>query len=167
MLAQHINNNKYRSVITITMTDNNLHYSDEELRAILENTQTIALVGASEKRHRASYRVMKFLQNQDYRVIPVNPQLSGGELLGEKVYGTLQEIPFPVDLVDIFRHSAAAAEVTQQAIAIAPNTIWMQLGVIHHLAAATAQSEGITVIMDRCPKIEYDRLSIRRSQAAY
>ena len=137
-----------------------LHYSDSKLRAILEQTQTIALAGASDKSHRASYRVMKFLQSKGFRVIPVNPKLSGGTLLGEKVYGTLEDIPVSVDMVDVFRNSAAAGLITEEAIKISPKVIWMQLGVINVAAAEKAKTAGIEVIMDRCPKIEYARLHV-------
>lgn len=143
-----------------------LQYEDSVIRGILEQTQTIALVGASNKKHRASYRVMKFLQSKDYRVIPVNPKLKGSELLGETVYESLADVPVPVDMVDIFRNPTAAGFITDEAIAIAPKVIWMQLDIINTRAALKAETAGIKVIMDRCPKIEYARLNINETSAS-
>ncbi|OUS30112.1 CoA-binding protein [Gammaproteobacteria bacterium 45_16_T64] len=140
-----------------------LTYQDSAIRAILENSHTIALVGASNKKHRASYRVMKFLQSKEYRVIPVNPKLTGSLLLGETVYGELKDIPFAVDMVDIFRNSFAAGQTTDEAIALSPSVIWMQLDVVNAAAADNAQARGIQVIMDRCPKIEYARLGVQHT----
>ena len=135
-----------------------LEYQDSDIRTILQNTKTIALVGASNKAHRASYRVMAFLQSKQYRVIPVNPRLAGDELLGETVYASLADIPDVIDMVDIFRNSEAAGLITEEALQVSPNVIWMQLEIINMEAAKKAEKAGIQVIMDRCPKIEYVRV---------
>ena len=137
-----------------------LEYQDKNIRTILQNTKTIALVGASNKAHRASYRVMAFLQSKQYRVIPVNPRLAGGELLGETVYASLADIPDAIDMVDIFRNSEAAGLIVEEAIQVSPKVIWMQLDVINREAAQKAENAGIQVIMDRCPKIEYVRVGM-------
>ena len=137
-----------------------LEYQDKDIRTILQNTRTIALVGASNKAHRASYRVMAFLQSKQYRVIPVNPRLAGNELLGETVYASLADIPDAIDMVDIFRNSEAAGLIVEEAIQVSPNVIWMQLDVINREAAKKAENAGIQVIMDRCPKIEYVRVGM-------
>lgn len=137
-----------------------MEYSDQQLRDILSNTKTIALVGASQKPHRDSYRVMAYLQQQGYRVIPVNPSLEGQVLMGEKVYARLDDVPDTIDLVDIFRNSEAAGEVTDEAIQVGAKVVWMQLGVINEAAAQRAEKAGLTVIMDRCPKIEIPRLGL-------
>ncbi len=139
------------------------HYEDDFLRGILKETKVIALVGASPKPDRPSHGVMRYLQKQGYRVIPVNPGLEGQVLNGEKVYRSLSDIPQsetgPVDMVDIFRNSAAAEAPALEAIAIGAKTVWMQLDVIHEPAAAKARAAGLKVVMDRCPAIEIPRLS--------
>src|SRR5215470_17214323 len=124
-------------------------YSDELMKRVLGGAQTIAVVGVSANETRPSYFVMKYMQGKGYRCIPVNPGLAGQILLGEKVYPDLKSIPFPVDMVDIFRNSEAAGQVTDDAIAIGAKFVWMQLGVINEAAAARAESAGLTVIMDR------------------
>ncbi len=139
-----------------------LNYSNAELLAILRDTRTIAMVGASPKWNRPSYFAMKYLQEKGYRVIPVNPGQAGKEILGETVYASLADIPGKFEMVDIFRNSEAAGPVTDEAIAVAREkgikVIWMQLGVINPAAAARARAAGLTVVMDRCPKIEFGRL---------
>src|SRR3546814_9891518 len=139
-----------------------LSYSNAELLAILRNTRSNAIVGASPKWNRPSSFAMKYLQEKGFRVIPVNPGHAGKEILGETVYASLSDIPASFDMVDIFRNSEAAGPVTDEAIAIAEEkgikVVWMQLGVTNHAAAARARAAGPTVVMDRCPKIAFGRL---------
>ena len=132
----------------------------ETVQRILNNSRLIALVGASPKPERASYRVMAFLLRQGYRVIPVNPLKAGVEILGQRVVASLGDIDEPLDLVDIFRNSDAAGEVVDEAIAVGAGAVWMQLGVIDHAAAERATAAGLDVIMDRCPAIDIPRLGI-------
>lgn len=138
-------------------------YTDAYIAGILGSAKTIAMVGASAGVNRPSYFAMKYLLGKGYTVIPVNPTLTGQEILGQKVYATLAEVPGPVDIVDIFRKSDAALEVTREAIALKDKlgikVIWMQLGVRSDAAAAEAEAAGLQVVMNRCPKIEYGRLS--------
>ncbi|KTR97375.1 CoA-binding protein [Pantoea dispersa] len=136
--------------------------NDQTIRDVLTQTQRIALVGASDRTERASYGVMKYLLDQGYEVIPVSPKLAGQQLLGQTVYGTLAEIPGKIDMVDVFRNSEAAWGVAQEAIAIGAKTLWLQLGVINEQAAVLARDAGLTVVMDRCPKIEIPRLGVTR-----
>ncbi|ERH63130.1 MULTISPECIES: CoA-binding protein [Pantoea] len=136
--------------------------NDQTIRDVLTQTQRIALVGASDRTERASYGVMKYLLDQGYDVVPVSPKLAGQQLLGQTVYGTLAEIPGKIDMVDVFRNSEAAWGVAQEAIAIGAKTLWLQLGVINEQAAVLARDAGLTVIMDRCPKIEIPRLGVTR-----
>jgi len=135
---------------------NALEYSNETLYNILDSVKTIALVGASPKPERASYEVMEFLQEHNYRVIPVNPVIAGQILLGETVYASLNDIPDTFDMVDIFRNSKAAGDITKEALSLKserqPKVIWMQLEVINKEAAELAEPKDIKVIMDRCPK---------------
>jgi len=133
-------------------------YADARLRHILATVRTIALVGASTNWNRPSYFVMKYLQGKGYRVIPVNPGHAGQELLGERIYANLREIPEKIDMVDIFRPSDHVGPVVDDAIAIGAPVIWMQLGIRNSEAAAKAEAAGIEVVMDRCAKIEYGRL---------
>lgn len=128
--------------------------SHEEILKILTGVRSIALIGASENPDRPSHRVMKFLQERGYRVIPVNPGLVGDSLLGEPVFAALGDIPEPVDMVDIFRNSEAAGPITDEAIAKGAKFVWMQLGVVNHEAAERALAAGLRVVMDRCPAIE-------------
>lgn len=137
------------------------HYNDEAIRHILRETKTIALVGASQNESRPSYIVVKYLKERGYTIYPVNPGLAGQTLLGLPVYGSLKDVPQPVDMVEIFRNSEAAGPITDEALAlpVKPKVIWMQLSVRNDAAAARAEAAGVTVIMNRCPKIEYGRLS--------
>ena len=136
-------------------------YADSHIRTILRATRTVALVGASANPARPSWIVLKYLLDRGYAVIPVNPGLAGQTLLGRTVVASLGEIGEPLDMVEIFRNSAAAGGLVDEALALdpLPKTIWMQLGVRDDAAAARAEAKGITVIMNRCPKIEYGRLS--------
>jgi len=136
-----------------------LYYPDWLIRRILRDTNTIAMVGASTNWNRPSYFAMKYLQEKGYRVIPVNPRAAGEELLGETVYASLKDIPEPVDMVDIFQQSDRVPPIVDQAIEIGAKVVWMQLAVRHDAAAQRAEAAGLTVIMDRCPKIEFGRLS--------
>lgn len=139
------------------------HYSDGHLRKVLASVRTIAMVGASPDWHKASSFAMKYLQSKGYRVIPVNPRAAGKTILGEACYARLADIPQdmtgPIDMVDVFRNSTAADGITDDAIAIGAKVVWMQLGVRNDAAAARAERAGLTVIMNRCPKIEYGRLN--------
>lgn len=134
---------------------------DEDIRALLESVRTIAMIGASDRPDRPSYGVMAFLQRQGYRVIPVNPQITGEHVHGEFVFRELSQIGEPIDLVDIFRRPQAAGEAVDEAIAAGAKAVWMQLGVINAEAAARAEAAGLKVVMDRCPAIEIPRLGIQ------
>ena len=134
--------------------------SDEDIRELLTNARTIAMVGASDRPGRPSNRVMKFLQDQGYRVIPVNPQITGEHVHGEYVWRDLAQIGEPIDMVDIFRRPDAAGEAVDAAIAIGARAVWMQIGVIDEEAASRAEAAGLKVVMDRCPAIEIPRLGI-------
>src|SRR3954466_11148464 len=133
-------------------------YPDQQIRQILERVKTIALVGASSNWNRPSYFVMKYLQGKGYWVIPVNPGIAGQELLGEKVYASLREIPDSIDMVDVFRPSKDAPGIVKDAIAIGAPVVWMQLGIRNDEAAALGEAAGLEIIMSRCPKIEFGRL---------
>ena len=139
-------------------------YPDAYLRDILESTRTIAVVGASPRPNRPSHGVMRFLQRHGYRCIPVNPFAAGSEILGERVYARLADIPddpvWPIDMVDIFRRSEMAGAVVDEAIAIGAKTVWMRLDVWDDAAAARAENAGLKVVMDRCPAIEIPRLAL-------
>lgn len=133
-------------------------YLDDFLRDILSSVRRVALVGASAKTDRPSFRVMKYLQSEGYSVIPVNPTLQGQKILGEAVYGDLASIGEPIDMVDIFRRSELAGAVVDEAIACRAKVVWMQIGVRDDAAAERARRAGLTVVMNRCPKIEIERL---------
>jgi len=133
-------------------------YPDAYLWRILKEVRTIAMVGASPDWNRPSYFAMKYLQSKGYRVIPVNPKAVGETILGERVYASLDEIPDRVDMVDIFRTSAAVPPIVEDAIAIGAKVAWMQIGVRNEEAARRAEAAGLSVVMNRCPKIEYGRL---------
>jgi len=134
--------------------------TDDQIQDVLLNTRRIALVGASANPARPSHRVMRFLLNAGYDVVPVNPGLAGQNLLGQEVVGQISNISGHVDMIDVFRASEHVPQVVTEALARFPDlqTIWMQLGVIHENAAQEARDRGVTVIMDRCPAIEYPRL---------
>jgi len=138
-------------------------YSDEVIRNILRSTKTIAMVGASGNEMRPSYFAMKYLLDKGFIIRPVNPGLAGKQILGRAVYASLHDVPAPIDMVDIFRSSDAALAIVKEALGekdrLGLKTIWMQLGVINEEAAALAREAGLTVIVDRCPKIEYGRMS--------
>lgn len=140
--------------------------SDAEIADLLQSTRTIAMIGASDRPDRPSYGVMRFLQDHGYRVLPVNPQITGEHVHGEYVWRELSQIGEPIDLVDIFRNSAAAGEAVDQAIAAGAKAVWMQLGVINEEAAARAEAAGLKVVMNRCPKIEIARLRLPRIEQA-
>ena len=136
-------------------------YPDTYIRGILNTVKTIAVVGASQKENRPSYFAYKYLLERGYRMIPVNPGHDGQTLLGQKIYARLADIPEPVDMVVIFRNSQYALGIVQEALALTPRpqVIWMQLGVRNDDAAALAEANGLKVVMNRCAKIEYGRLS--------
>jgi hypothetical protein len=140
---------------------NHDEYPDAYIRGILNTVKTIAMVGISPKDNRPSYFAFKYLLARGYRMIPVNPGQAGKEILGQKVYAKLADIPEPVDMVDIFRAAQFALPVVEEALALKPRpgVIWMQLGVRNDAAAALAETAGLKVVMNRCPKIEYGRLS--------
>ena len=134
---------------------------DEDIAELLTNARTIAMIGASDRPDRASYGVMKFLQDHGYRVFPVNPQITGEHIHGEFVWRELAQIGEPIDIVDIFRRSEMAGEAVDQAIFAGAKAVWMQLGVINEAAAARAEAAGLKVVMDHCPKIEFARLGLQ------
>jgi predicted CoA-binding protein len=133
---------------------------DEDIKALLESVRTIALIGASDRPDRPSNRVMAMLQRHGYRVLPVNPQITGEHVHGEFVWRELAQIGEPIDLIDIFRRPEAAGEAVDEAIAAGAKAVWLQLGVINQAAAARAEAAGLTVVMERCPAIEIPRLGV-------
>ncbi len=135
-------------------------YSDEFLKGILQRTKVVAVVGVSMNPVRPSYYVARYLSLKGYRVIPVNPGHVGKQLFGQTVHASLSDISEPVDMVDIFRRSEAVPPIVDEALQAFPKlrTVWMQIGVEHEGAAAVAQARGVDVVMNRCPKIEYQRL---------
>ena len=138
--------------------------TDDMIVGILETVKTIAVVGASNKPERPSYQVMDFMQGQGFKVIPINPGLAGGKLLGETVYASLDDAPGPFDMVDIFRASEAAGDVVRDTIRIADDkgvtVVWMQLGVQNDKAKKEAEDAGLVVVQNRCPKKEIQRLGL-------
>jgi predicted CoA-binding protein len=148
-----------------------LTYSDRHLRGILHSVRTIAMVGVSPYWNRPSYFAMKYLQAKGYRVIPVNPRAAGEEILGEACYASLAEVPERIDMVDVFRDSEAAGEVVDEAIAVKDEkgirVVWMQLGIRNDAAAARGEAAGLTVVMNRCPKIEFGRLHAELSWGGF
>ena len=140
--------------------------NDEGIAKLLTNARTIAMVGASDRPDRPSYGVMKFLQGHGYRVIPVNPQITGEHVHGEFVWRELAQIGEPIDIVDIFRRPQAAGEAVDQAIFAGAKAVWLQLGIINEDAARRAEEAGLQVVMDRCIKIEVMRHRIPRIEPA-
>jgi len=136
-------------------------YSDAHIRGILNTVKTIAMVGISPKDNRPSYFAFKYLLDRGYNMIPVNPGQAGNEILGRKVHARLADVPEPIDMVDVFRAAQYAPQIVAEALALKPRpqVIWMQLGVRNDEAAAAAEAAGLKVVMNRCPKIEYGRLS--------
>ncbi len=136
-------------------------YANDYIRSILSSVKVVAMVGASANEVRPSFFVLKYLLDRGYRVHPINPGLAGKEILGCRVYGSLAEVPEPIDMVDIFRNSEAAGAIVDEALAlpVRPKVVWMQLSVRNDEAAARAEAAGLNVVMDRCPKIELGRLS--------
>ena len=136
-------------------------YDDSYIRGILNTVKTIAMVGASDKENRPSYFVFKYLLERGYHMIPINPGRAGATMLGQRIHAKLADIPEPIDMVDVFRGSQYALGIVQEALPLKPRpqVIWMQLGVRNDEAAALAEANGIKVVMNRCPKIEYGRLS--------
>ena len=137
------------------------NYSADYIRDILRSVKTVALVGATNNDVRPSYFVLKYLLDKGYDVTPVNPLLAGQEIVGRKVYAALKDIPHAIDMVDIFRNSQAAGAITDEALSLSPlpKVIWMQLTVRNDEAAACAEAAGLQVVMNRCPKMEYGKLS--------
>ncbi len=154
-----------------TSNDGELAYSDGQLRGILQSVQTIAMVGISPRWNRPSFFAMKYLQTKGYRVVPVNPRAAGQAILGETCYASLAEVPGRIDMVDVFRDAEAAGAVVDEAIALRHDkgiqVVWMQLGIRNDAAATRATAAGLTVIMDRCPKIEYGRLHAELSWGGF
>jgi predicted CoA-binding protein len=136
--------------------------TDAEIHDLLSSTRTIAMIGASDRPDRPSWGVMRFLQEWGYRVIPVNPQITGEHVHGEYVWRELSQIGEPIDMVDIFRRPQAAGDAVDEAIAAGAKSVWLQMGVINHEAAARAEAAGLKVVMDRCPKIDLPRLRVPR-----
>jgi len=136
-------------------------YTDDYIRGILHSVKRIAMVGASNNPARPSYFVLKYLATRGYEMLPINPGLAGKDIHGIRVYGSLAEAPGPIDMVEIFRNSEAAGGIVDEALKLnpLPKVIWMQLSVRNDAAAAKAEAAGLKVVMNRCPKIEYGRLS--------
>ena len=135
---------------------------DAAIAELLRETRTIAMVGASDKPHRDSNRVMEYLQGRGYRVMPVNPRITGEHVHGEYVWRELAQIGVPIDMVDCFVNAARVGDIVDDAIATGAKSIWMQLGVVDEAAASRAEAAGLTVVMDRCPKIEIPRLGVEK-----
>jgi predicted CoA-binding protein len=134
-------------------------YSDDYIKGILDDTRIIAMVGASANQSRPSYFAMKYLQAKRYRVIPVNPGQAGNKILGETVYATLDDVPEKIDMVDCFRSADAIPALAEDAVRLGAKVLWMQLGIVSEQALNLAEDGGLKVVMNRCPKIEYGRLS--------
>jgi predicted CoA-binding protein len=134
----------------------------DKIKQILQNVKTIALVGASDKPHRASFHVMDYLLAQGYQVIPISPKLAGQLLLGQIVYASLADVPFAIDMVDVFRNSEACFAVAEEAVAVKAKVLWLQLDIINEKAQALAEKAGLEVVMDKCPAIEIPRLGLEK-----
>ena len=147
---------------------NHNSYPDDYIRGILTGVKRIAMVGASANSARPSFFVLKYLSERGFTMLPINPGLAGGAILGLPVYARLADAPGPIDMVDIFRNSEAAGAIVDEALTLdpLPRVIWMQLGVRNDAAAARAEAKGVEVVMNRCPKIEYGRLSGKYAGAA-
>ena len=135
---------------------------DDDIADLLATARTIAMVGASDRPNRPSYGVMRVLQDHGYRVLPVNPQITGEHVHGEFVWRELAQIGEPIDIVDIFRRPQAAGDAVDQAIAVGAKAVWLQLGIVNEEAAERAEAAGLAVVMDRCTKIEVMRLGVPR-----
>lgn len=140
---------------------NHDRYDDTLISGILNSVRTIAMVGASANNVRPSYFVLKYLIDKGFELYPINPGRAGGEILGRPCYASLADVPVPIDMVDVFRASEAVPSVIEEVLALEPRprVIWLQLGIRNDAAAAEAEAQGVTVIQNRCPKIEYGRLS--------
>jgi uncharacterized protein len=139
---------------------------DDDIRQLLTEARTIAVFGCSDRPDRPSYGVAAFLQRHGYRMLPVNPQITGEHVHGEYVWRELSQIGVSIDIVDIFRRPMAAGEAVDQAIAVGAKAVWMQLGIVNEEAAARAEAAGLKVVMDRCIKIEIMRLNVPKVGAA-
>ncbi len=137
---------------------------DEDLAALLASARTIAVVGASDRPNRPSYGVMQFLSDRGWRVLPVNPRITGERIVGEYVWHDLGQIGEPIDIVDVFRRSEEAGDAVDQAIAAGTRAVWLQLGVVNEEAAARAEAAGLQVVMDRCIKLDAARLGVQPPQ---
>lgn len=135
-----------------------MHDDITTLRRILRSCHTIAVVGLSAEWHRPSYFAASYMQGKGYRIVPVNPRYAGAQLLGERCYAQLEDIPFAVDMVDVFRKTADVPPIAHSAVAIGAKCLWQQLGVVNEEAAAVARAAGLDAVMDRCVKIEHARL---------
>lgn len=142
---------------TLTPEEHALYQNTATLQRILRQSRTIAVVGCSPKPDRPSHYVAAYLQQAGYRIIPVNPH-APPEILGQRVYASLREIPEPVDLVDVFRPSADCLEVARDAVAIGAKALWLQVGIVNREAGQLARAAGLEVVMDRCTKIEHAAL---------
>ena len=146
----------------MTSTQTGTPWQDQEqIRFMLEDCQTWAVVGLSGNPHRTAFRIAEFLQGHGKKIVPVHPEAN--EVLGEPGFATLADIPFPVDVVDVFRRSEAAGEFADQAVAIGARAVWFQLGVVDEDAYARTTAAGVPMVMDTCPKIEWPRTDWERS----
>ncbi len=157
--------------MSVTTNGGELVYGDGHLREILRSVQTIAMVGISPRWNRPSFFAMKYLQAKGYRIIPVNPRAAGEAILGEICHAALADVPGRIDMVDIFRDAEAAGAIVDEAIALKEEKgiriVWMQLGIRNDAAAARGTAAGLTVIMNRCPKIEFGRLHAELSWGGF